>query len=251
MTARHKETIGNAELWLGDCLEILPTLPKVDAVITDPPYSEYVHSKARQGRRSLTADGFMASYSRAAELGFPAITEEQRSGCAKVFADGCRRWVAVFSDVESCNLWRDALKDAGLDYCRTGVWHKQNATPQFTGDRPGTAIEAITIAHPKGRKKWNRGGGHAFWSFPIELNRGGSNPRFHTTQKPLPLMSALIADFTDPNETILDPFMGSGTTGVACMNLDRKFIGIEIEEKYFQIACERIAQAQKQGRLFA
>ena len=75
-------------------------------------------------------------------------------------------------------------------------------------------------------------------------------PNEHPTQKPVPLMKWCVAFFPDALN-ILDPFMGSGTTGVACMNLGRSFIGIEIEERYFQIACERIENAQRQERLFA
>jgi DNA modification methylase len=76
-----------------------------------------------------------------------------------------------------------------------------------------------------------------------------SKGRQHPHQKPVTLIESLLAKL--PDKTILDPFMGSGTTGVACANLGRKFIGIEIERKYFDIACERIAAAYAQGRLFA
>ena len=76
-------------------------------------------------------------------------------------------------------------------------------------------------------------------------------PRVHPTQKPISVMEWAINQCKKDPQTILDPFMGSGTTGVACMNLGRKFIGIEIEKKYFDIACERIEAAQSQGRLFA
>jgi len=75
-------------------------------------------------------------------------------------------------------------------------------------------------------------------------------PRVHPTQKPIVVMEWVISQFKKSPQTILDPFMGSGTTGVACANLGRKFIGIEINEKYFDIACERIEAAQAQGRLF-
>jgi site-specific DNA-methyltransferase (adenine-specific) len=223
----------------------------VQHIITDLPYSEHVHSKSLAGGKGdLTRDGYMAPYCRVAEFGFEPITQEQRIRCGELFASVAARWVLVFSDIESCHLWRQSLVDAGFDYCRTGVWCKLNATPQFTGDGPAAAVKTITIVHPKGRKEWNGGGRHASWTYGIEINRGGNVPRLHTTQKPLPLMSALVSDFTDEGDVVLDPFMGSGTTGLACVRLGRKFIGIEIEPKYFSVACKRIDDAYRQGNLF-
>lgn len=159
MNGRIEHLAEGITLYLGDCREILPTLGAVDAVVTDPPYSDYVHSKSRRGGADgLDRDGYLASYSRAKDLGFAAITEETRKLCAEQFARVSRRWILIFSDLESAHLWRLCCEGAGLDYCRTGLWHKQNATPQFTGDRPAVAAEAITIVHPCGRKTWNGGG---------------------------------------------------------------------------------------------
>lgn len=239
-------------LYCGDCREVLPALPQVDHVITDPPYSEHVHGKSRRGgcdAPALTGSGKMAraSFSRVADFGFAALDESTRTICASAFGLLSRRWVLVFSDVESCSDWRADLIAAGLDYCRTGAWVKIGATPQFTGDRPAVAFEAITICHPKGRKRWNGGGRHALWSHPIVLNRGGNDPRVHTTQKPEPLMRDLVCDFTDAGETILDPFAGSGTTLVAAKRLGRKAIGIELSTDY----CDVIVQRLRQGSLLS
>jgi DNA modification methylase len=232
----------SVRLYLGDCREVLPQLEPVDHVITDPPYSEHVHSKSRAGARVLTEGGHDAAFFRAADFGFDAMTPELMALVACEASRLSRRWVLVFSDAESTTAWREALTSAGLDYCRTGAWVKLNATPQFTGDRPAVGYEAITMAHPKGRKRWNGGGTHGVWTHAIAQNRGGNNPRLHTTQKPEPLMVELITDFTSAGETILDPFMGSGTTGAAAKRLGRKFIGIEREEKYCEIAARRLSQ---------
>lgn len=251
MTARV-EKIGDATLYLGDCREILPTLAAVDVVMTDPPYSEHVHGKSRRGGAdSLTEDGWAASYSRPKDLGFAALDSDTRMICAREFARLAGRWVLVFSDLESSHLWRAAGTTAGLEYCRTGLWHKLNATPQFTGDRPAVAAEAITIMHPAGRKRWNGGGRHAFWSVPIVINRSWDEPRLHTTQKPEELMNALMRDFTEPDELVLDAFMGSGTTGAAAVRNGRKFIGVECDSNYFDIACRRIEQTARQPDMFA
>lgn len=217
-----------------DCLAVLPLLRRrqVDHIITDPPYSPWVHSKSRMGANAPTRkgngrDATRSAISRARTLGFEALTDDVRQAAAAEFAALARRWVLVFSDVESCHLWRRDLENAGLEYIRTGAWHKVGATPQFTGDRPAAAFEAITICHPHYRKIWNAHGKHAIWSVPIVLNRNGREPRLHTTQKPEDLMRDLVDDFTSPNDVVLDAFMGSGTTLVAAIARGRRVIGIE------------------------
>lgn len=234
-------------LYLGDCRDVFVELPPVDHVITDPPYSDYVHSKSRRGGTDapkLDGSGRVvpASFSREKYFGFTAMTDVLRVHVAGQIQRLCQRWALVFSDVETSYLWRQHLQARGMDYCRTGAWVKVGATPQFTGDRPATGFEAITICHPKGRKSWNGGGAHAVWSHPIVLNRSGNDPRLHTTQKPEPLMVELVNLFTDAGETILDPFAGSGTTLAAAKRLGRKAIGIEISEAYCEVAARRLSQ---------
>lgn len=237
-------------IYHGDCRAILPQIEEVDVVIMDPPYSEYVHSKSRQGSRPLTGSVSGGSYAspanfcREKDFGFDAMDEATRVQVGQWCATSVSRWVLTFSDVESTDRWRSALCgcEGGLDYVRTGAWVKLGATPQFTGDRPATGFEAITICHPKGRKRWNGGGSHAVWLYPIVLNRGGNDPRLHTTQKPEPLMVELVRLFSDPGETILDAFMGSGTTLAAAKRIGRKAIGIERDERYCEIAAKRLGQ---------
>ena len=233
-------------LYHGDCLDVLPALEAVDHVITDPPYSEHTHSNQRAGNSR-------AGISQTRDLGFESLDESTRQESASHFARLVRRWVLVFSDVESCHLWCRELQACGLEYVRTAAWRKLNATPQFTGDRPAVGFETITIAHPPGKKRWNGGGRHGWWEFhddtaapvwevPIVINRSQSEPRLHTTQKPLALMSRMIQEFTDAGETILDAFAGSGTTLRAAKDLGRKAIGIEREERYCEVAAKRMAQ---------
>lgn len=230
-------------IYHADCLDVLPQLDQVDHVITDPPYSEYVHSKSRRGGAEFPdANANPASFSRKKEFGFDALTEGVMLRASCEFARLAHRWTLIFSDVESCHRWRDTLVDNGLEYVRTGAWVKIGATPQFTGDRPAAGFEAITIVHPKGRKRWNGGGKHALWSVPIVLNRSHDDPRLHTTQKPLDLMRALVEQFTDQGDLILDPFMGSGTTLRAAKDLGRRAIGIELNRDYCDIAIQRMAQ---------
>ena len=230
-------------IYHGDCRDILPSLDAVDVVVTDPPYSEHVHGKSRRGGSLPDAqNGPAACYSRVAELGFGSLQADVREFCAGEFARLARRWILTFADAESVHLWQRDLEAKGLEHVRVGAWVKLGATPQFTGDRPAAGFEAIEIAHRPGRKRWNGGGSHALWSVPIALDRAGNGARLHTTQKPLPLMAALVRLFSDDGETILDPFMGSGSTLVAAKQLGRKAIGIEIEERYVEIAIRRLEQ---------
>ena len=225
-------------LYHGDCRAILPTLEGVDHVITDPPYSERTHSNVRSAKLRANDHGgrFGSDTRRNVDLGFDHLTDDLRGYCAEWFAKLAHRWVLVFSDVESDHLWRDDMTAHGLDYVRTGAWIKLGSTPQFSGDRPATGFEAITIAHQKGRKRWNGGGKHAVWTHPIVLDRGGS-VRFHPTQKPMGLMSELLELFTDPGDVVLDAFAGSGTLGVAAKFAGRKAVLIEQDEAH----CETIA----------
>lgn len=243
----------NWEMHLGECAEVMLGLATVEHVITDPPYSAQTHQGVRSSRRNerLACDETMGTQEcrtrRVVDLGFEHLTAATRRRCARLFASLATRWVAVFSDTESDWMWRLSLEAAGLQYVRTAWWDRVGGAPQFTGDRPAIAVEAITLAHPRGRKRWNGGGKRGIYSVPIVANRNGHRrSRVHTTQKPIDLMLALVADFTDPGETILDPFAGSGTTGVAALRLGRRFVGVERKREYFDLACERL-RAEEAG----
>lgn len=234
-------------LYHGRAEDVLPDLESIDHVITDPPYSERVHSAVRSGRMASENDRggrYGADTRRNVDLGFSCLTPELRSICAQQFSRLAKRWVLVFSDVESDHLWREELVAAGLDYVRTGAWVKLGATPQFSGDRPATGFEAITICHPKGRKRWNGGGRHGLWQVPIMLDRAGTGARVHTTQKPLALMDSLILDFTDRGDTILDCFSGSGTTLIAAKRHGRKAIGVEEDAHYCAVIADRVTRLE-------
>lgn len=232
----------------GDCREVLPTLGQVDHVITDPPYSEKVHKAARSGAMIAEPGKGEAAFFRNTDLGFEHLKADLRQFVASEIGRLARRWSLVFTDVEGAPAWAEDLAASGANYVRTGAWVKLGATPQFTGDRPAVGFEAVVISHraKSGRYRWNGGGRHAVWSHPIVLDRGGHPERVHTTQKPLPLMLELVELFTDPDDLVLDPFCGSGTTGVACLRLGRRFIGIEKDATYAAVARERL-EAESKG----
>ena len=263
--------IGNAELWLGDCIEILPRLPKVDAVITSPPYDNL----REYGGHSWDFEGISLALSKGISEG------------------GVIVWIvgdAVIDGSESGTSFTQALrfKALGLRLHDTMIYWKNcfqfpdksryaqvfeymfifsNGTPKTTNIfRVPTKKEnriiskassyrkadgsVVPMKYETGKDERNA---ENVWIY--EVGYGKSTLDLDAYQHPAMFPERLAFDhaqtWTRQNETILDPFMGSGTTGVACMNLGREFIGIEIEPKYFDIACERIENAQRQQRMFA
>ena len=206
--------IGNATLYLADCRDVLPTLPKVDAVITDPPYG----------------------------IGADSHAGPESSGWTQY---GKGEWDSERPPVEAFRL----LLDAGKVQI---VWGGN----YFTDYLPPTMQ---WLVWDKGQRNFSLADCEFAWSSQrlaariFNYSRGAAlqDGKEHPTQKPVALMAWCIAQAANNPQTILDPFMGSGTTGVACMNLGRSFIGIEREPKYFDIACRRIEDAQRQGRLIA
>jgi site-specific DNA-methyltransferase (adenine-specific) len=246
------ETIGNATLILGDCLTVMQTLAKVDAVITDPPFEAEAHTQQRRALGRGSEDGRRDILN--AALPFAAIDEAGREQAGKLIAQGCSGWALVFCQAEAIGAWRLSLEAGGAKWRRAMAWVKPDGMPQLSGDRPGMGYESIAAAWcGSGGSSWNGGGRHGVFVIPKHdagQGHGGASNE-HPTQKPRRLMNELVGLFTTEGQTVCDPFMGSGTTGVACMTLNRPFIGIEIDPKYFELACERIDNAQRQERLFA
>lgn len=234
----------------GECTEVLEqfTDKSIGVAIFDPPYSARVHNGVRSARVVGLPDSneFECRTRRAVDLGFEHLTARLRRAVAKECARLVRRWSMAFSDEDSMHLWRRSFDAVGLQHVRSMFWDRIGGAPQFTGDRPAVAVEAITLAHPRGKKEWNGGGKQGIYRHPIVQNRGGNTPRVHTTQKPIGLMLELVVDFSEPGETVLDMFAGSGTTGVACIRHGRQFIGIERAAVHFETACERL-RAEEQG----
>jgi site-specific DNA-methyltransferase (adenine-specific) len=229
-------------LYCGDCREILPMLGKVDAVITDPPFEQEAHTLQRRVKRE---GGIMEIES----LPFEAINSEMRQQIAYQITAVCNGWALLFCQAEAVSQWRDVFEDACANYKRAMVWIKPDGMPQYSGDRPGMGYESIvSIWCGKGKSSWNGGGRHGV--FTHNKNDNGGRPAPHPTTKPEPLMRELISLFTNSRETILDPFMGSGSTGVAAIKLARNFVGIELDIKFFDIACKRVSEALKQPDMF-
>lgn len=232
----------------GDALEVLPRLPEHCAqhVITDPPYRRALYEGFRTNSRvrssALTSSGKRVPCTR------PMALASLRIGALEDVIDAdllrlATRWLVVFHDAESGHIWRERFREA---YVRAGVWVKTNPVPQISGDRPGQGFEAITIAHGPARKRWNGGGKAAVWrhnALQGNYTERAGNP--HPCPKPMSLMLELVEQFTDPGDLVIDPFCGSGSTGVACVKLGRRFIGVELDRQFAAVARRRIRAASR------
>lgn len=216
------EVIGNATLYLGDARDVLPGVGHTDLVVTDPPYGI---GRSGQAGMAGTKRGRINTRSAHEDLGW----DSER------IADDLMAMVVRAADrhvIWGGNYYADALPPSS----KWLVWDKGQRIQQSDGELAWTsltgALRIITINRSEIGQDADR------W-------RG---PSFHPTQKPVALMTWCI-DQAGPGD-VLDPFMGSGTTGVAAMQMQRTFIGVERETKYFDIACRRIEDAQRQGQLF-
>lgn len=210
----------------GDCREVLPSLPDqcADLVLTDPPYSAVTHEGARGG----AGDEVLVDFA-------PVDDFEIRAYMA-LMARIASRWLVSFMDWRHVHLFEKTPPE-GLVFVRHGIWVKPNGAPQFTGDRPGTGWEALAFLHRADVKLgWQGGGRHSVFTH----NKLNNNE--HPTQKPESFMRELVSLFTEPADLVVDPFMGSGTTLAAAKARCRRAIGIELEEKYCEIAARRLQQ---------
>lgn len=210
------EHIGDATLYLGDARDVLPTLERVDACVTDPPYGIGEAAGKNKSRSNLAI---------AKDYGDDIWDNEPVPADLLCMVRASAKWCVIFGgnyyDCPPSSCWL--------------VWDKQN-----TGDYADCELAWTNL--PKAVRR-------IYWRWNGMIKRG-DDVREHPTQKPAGVMSWCIEQLPDDCNSILDPFMGSGTTGVAAVRLGKRFIGIEREPKYFDIACKRIEQAYKQPDFF-
>lgn len=216
-----KVEIGNATLYLGDCSEILPTLDNVAATISDPPYGIGID-------RSMAASSGSQSGGMMAKKGNYFASGWDDAPMSLELAE------LIMSKSETVIFWGGNYYGLPASQCWL-VWDKR-----VNGNFADCELAWTNMKKPVRKFEWMWNG---------MLRQGQEERNGHPTQKPLALMQWCIEQAGNP-ETILDPFMGSGTTGVAAIQMGRKFIGIEREPKYFEIACKRIEQAVAQPQLF-
>jgi len=254
VTRKPDAVIGDAQLFLGDCLSILPTLGPVDAVVTSPPYNQLgsripeqptgMWGRVGGGRgfvEAVNSNGYADDMDEA----------EYQAWQMRVFAAvPCQPTASLFYNHQV--RWRDRTVLHPIEWFKPIGWSLRQ---EIVWDRTGGMMmnarmfcrhdERILWFVRGPSWKWNQDhvGMGTVWTIPHEQNKP------HPVAFPIKIPTRCIGAATDARDTILDPFMGSGTTGVACANLGRCFIGIEIEPRYFDIACERIRRAYEQPRL--
>ena len=207
-----KVEIGNATLYLGDCMNILPMLDKVDAVITDPPYG------LKRFKKGFGTTRFKGHGAEKEGLVWDKTPEKE-------FFD------MLLSKGENSIIWgANNFELPTSEYFL--VWDKQQTVDNF-------ASAELAYTNVKVPAK----------VFKYSIHQHNQIEKSHPTQKPVSLMCWCLS-FVPKAESILDPFMGSGTTGVAAIQMGKKFIGIEREPKYFEISCKRIEQVIAQPQLF-
>lgn len=221
--------IGQCALYLGDCRKILPSLKPVDLIVTDPPYR-----LCSGGKRTGEMKGKFAK-GRYDNSGAIVLTDITFDDFMPLLADLLPQGHAYFM-VNNRNVQAglNAAEKAGFRFHNLLVWDKGTGTP----NRWYMKNCEFTLFYFRGEARYiNDCGARQLIRCPNVINGA------HDTQKPVPLMEHYIRNSSQSGQIVLDPFMGSGTTGIAAANLGRRFIGIEQDEKHFRIACDRIAAA--------
>lgn len=227
------------EIIQGDCLDVLPTLDvaSANAIVTDPPYGTNDGRGKRTTKGGDGGEAFALEWDRVLPL-------EWLKHAVRVLPAGAA--CAVFTDAKRPGEVWDAGEAAGFQGCHTFYWAKPDPPPT---PRPNfvSAVEVGVYLIKPGPRTWNGGGMHrnVFECALAHKADGAGIYRFHPTQKPVAVMGWLIEAMTNPGDLVLDPFCGSGSTGVAALRLGRRFLGIERDADFAQVARARCAAAER------
>lgn len=235
----QSETIGGATLFCGNALEVLTMLPPAELLVTDPPYRLTSGGNTRAGWTGGTwANGYDNS---GALVTCDIEWGDWLPGAFGALADDADAYV-MSNDRQLFPAERAALA-AGFRFHRLLTWDKRAATP----NRWYMPNCEFTLYLFKGKARTIRRPGS-----PAGVRLAQQDTTKHPTEKPVGLMQLYIENSSDPGDTVLDPFMGTGTTGVGALRSGRRFIGIEIEPEWFDVACARLERESRQGAdLFA
>ena len=239
------ETLADGiEIWRGDFREVIPSsINQVDHIITDPPYEQRTHDNW-----SSTTIRRKDGYKTDKQISFDGVDHLREDIVVRTKMVNAG-WFLVFCTTEGVAIWRDEIeRHKTLKYRTPCIWIKPDAMPKFNGQGPSHGHECIVTAWcGAGYSRWNGGGRRGV--FTHNCNPSTRDGR-HETEKPVSLMLELVSLFSNVGDLVLDPFMGSGTTGIACIKLGRRFIGIERNPAYYAIAKERLVATLSQPDLF-
>lgn len=231
-------TIGRATLYLGCFAEALASIEPVDLVVTDPAYK--LTSGGQPESSIAMRGGWMTDYD---NKGSPVtVTHDWHEWLPLVVAAMAEDSEAyIMANDKNLQAALNAITGAGLSVHNVLVWDKKNATANRWYMKN---CEFVVYAWRGRARRINNAGAKQLICAPQ------NDHSEHPTEKPVGLMAHYIGNSTQPGQIVFDPFMGSGTTGVAALQLGRRFIGCEIDERWFDVACKRLESAQQQGSLF-
>jgi modification methylase len=243
--------IGDCALYLGDCREVLPTLGKVDAVVTSPPYNMHGgdlgtkmgHKGSRWNNSGGLADGYGLYADDLSQEEYENWQRDILSLCWARLSDAGAIFYNHKPRPRKKELWTPLCLGGNLPLRQIVIWARNGGFNFSPSHFMPTHEWVIIWAKPAFALKSRAASGVGdVWLIAFDTN----------TEHPAPFPIELASRCIEPTNcvTVLDPFMGSGTTGVACVKLGRRFIGVEIEERYFSIACRRIEAAYAQPDLF-
>lgn len=217
-------------IYHGDCREVLPALGAVDHVITDPPFSERTHAghdATAKGHKGFGYDG-----SERRQLGYAAWSVDDVNASVPLLCRKASGWVVVMTDHVLAMPIQHAMESAGRYAFAPLPWYVPGSRVRLSGDGPSSWTTWIVVSRTAKQAKWG--------TLPGGYTQRGDQDRMGG--KPEALMSAVVLDYSRPGDTILDPYMGMGTTLVAAKRNGRKAIGIDLDEHCCEIAAKRLAQ---------
>lgn len=233
--SRIEQLSDSVTLLLGDCREILPGLGKVSHIITDPPYSARTHA----GHDSVS--GRARDAGERAALGYAALSPVVAKHLAAQFCESCSGWICWMTDHTLVPAIQEALLERQRYVFAPLPFFQPGRSVRLTGDGPCSWTDWIICSRTSAQSKWGTlPGGYVAGEGWADKERMGG--------KPTRLMSLLVQHYSRSGDVVCDPFMGGGTTGVACVIEKRGFVGIEIDPPAFDRACRRIEQELRRPR---
>ena len=218
----------NVKLYCDDCLKIMKQIQNesIDLIVTDPPYLIKYKTNHRKNKNHDFCSEILNDDNEQLIINY--IKE-----CFRILKNNSAMY--MFCNCDRVDFFKQCLEDVGFKIKNMIIWVKNNWTAGYLKAQFGKQYEIIFLVN-KGRKCFNGKRITDVWMF----DKVSGKKQMHQNQKPVDLLEQCILKHSNENDVIFDGFMGSGSTGIACLNTNRKFIGVELDEKYFKIAKERI-----------